>query len=95
MNLGLAGAVAARSIRSVAKRNKKARLRMSKVEERILKLTKEGDYGLCPPPMDAQIALNELSRYFLGEDWYTSMPLPQSQVNTLIVYEIENKYKRR
>jgi len=61
--------------------------------ERLLKLTNEKDYGLCSPPMDAQVALNELCRYFLGEDWYTALPESQEQVNTEIVYEIETRYK--
>jgi len=43
--------------------------------------------------MKAQVALDELCRYFLGEDWYTTMPESQEQVNTEIVYEIERKYK--
>lgn len=61
--------------------------------KRILKLTNGKDYGLCSPPMKAQVALNELCRYFLGEDWYNVMPESQEQVNTQIVYEIETRYK--
>ncbi len=60
--------------------------------ERILKLTNGKDYGICSPPMDAQVALNELCRYFLGE-WYSAMPQSQKQVNTEIVYGIETRYK--
>ena len=63
------------------------------LRERILKLTDGKDYGLCSPPMKAQVALDELCKYFLGEDWYTTMPESQEQVNTEIVYEIERKYK--
>ena len=63
------------------------------IGERLLKLTDGKDYGLCSPPMDAQVALNELCRYFLGENWYTTMPESQKQVNTQIVYEIEISYK--
>lgn len=59
----------------------------------LLSLTKEGDYGIMPPPMDAQVALNELCRYFLGEDWYTVNPVSQEQVNTEIVGAIETLYK--
>lgn len=61
--------------------------------ERLLKLTNGKDYGICSPPMKAQVAINELCRYFLGEDWYTVMPVSNEQVNTEIVYEIETKYK--
>lgn len=62
--------------------------------ERILKLCKCGDYGICPPPMDAQVALNELAKHLLVENWYSVMPISQEQINTEIVYEIERKYKR-
>ena len=61
--------------------------------DRILKLTDGKDYGLCSPPMNAQVALDELCRYFLGEDWYTTLPESREQVNTEKVYEIEEKYK--
>jgi len=61
--------------------------------ERILNLTDGKEYGICSPPMNAQVAVNELCRYFLGENWYTAMPESQEQVNTEIVFEIEEKYK--
>lgn len=64
------------------------------ITKRILSLCKDGNYGLCAPPMDAQVALNELCRFFLGEDWYTVMPVHQEQVNTEIVYEIESRYRK-
>lgn len=60
---------------------------------RILQLTDGKDYGLCSPPMKAQVALNELCRYFLGENWYSTMPESQEQINTEIVCEIEMLYK--
>lgn len=63
------------------------------IRERILSLTDGKDYGLCYPPMKAQTAVNELCRYFLGEDWYTVMPISNVQVNTEIVHEIETRYK--
>lgn len=36
-------------------------------KEHVLSLCKPGDYGIMAPPMDAQVALNELCRYFLGK----------------------------
>lgn len=48
-----------------------------------------------PPPMDAQMAINELCRHLLGEDWYVSMPMSTEQINTEIVYEIERKYSKK
>ena len=64
------------------------------IANRILSLAEPGDYGIFPPPMDAQVALNELCRFFLGDDWYCVLPIHTGQVNTEIVYEIESKYKK-
>ena len=64
------------------------------IGERLFKLTNGKDYGMCPPPMNAQVAVNELCRYFLGEDWYSLMPVCNEQINTEIVYEIERKFKK-
>lgn len=61
--------------------------------DHILSLTDGKDYGLCSPPMKAQVAVDELCRYFLGEDWYVSISMSPEQVNTNIVAEIEKKYK--
>ena len=57
-------------------------------------LTKEGNYGMISPPMDAQVALNEICKHLLGEDWHVTTPMSTEQVNTNIVYEIERKYKK-
>ena len=35
------------------------------------------------------------SDYFLGKDWYVVDPLSNMQVNPIIVYEIERKYRKR
>ena len=64
------------------------------IADRILKLTEPGEYGIFPPPMKAQIAVDELCRFFLGDDWYSVAPISQEQINTEIVYEIECKYKK-
>ena len=64
------------------------------IADRLLKLTDGKDYGILPPPMDAQVALDELQRYFLGDNWYTTLPLGRGQVNTEIVYAIETKLKK-
>lgn len=62
--------------------------------DRIFKLTDGKDYGLFPPPMNAQVAVNELCRYLLGDDWYTIIT-NNEQANIEIVYEIERKYRRK
>lgn len=74
------------------KRNKKET--NEEIAERILKLAKPGDYGIFPPPMEAQVAVNELCRFFLGEDYWTIVNTNE-QANTEIVYEIECNYKRK
>ena len=62
--------------------------------KRLFELSDKGDYGLCPPAMDAQTALDELCHFFLGKDWYIVTPMHTTQVNYEIVYEIERKFKR-
>lgn len=42
--------------------------------------------------LDAQKALNELSNFFLGKNWYIVDPLCNLQANPIIVIEIEEKY---
>lgn len=61
--------------------------------DRVLSLAEDVDCGLLPPPMDAQVALNELRRYILGEDWYVVNPISIEQCNTEIVAAIEIKLK--
>ena len=60
--------------------------------KRLFELTDKGDYGICPPSMEAQVALNELCDFFLGTDWYVTEPISNGQVNPIIVYEIERKF---
>ena len=63
-------------------------------KKHLLDIREPGDYGIFAPPMKAQVAINELCRYFLGDDWYDSSGATDSeQVNTAIVYEIEMRYK--
>jgi len=53
------------------------------------------DYGLCPPPLEAQYGLNILIDHFLGHNWYTVMPISQKQVNAEAIYEILRKYPKK
>lgn len=63
-------------------------------KKHLLDICEHGDYGILAPPMTAQVAVNELCRYFLGDDWYDSSgAVHPEQVNTSIVYEIEMRYK--
>lgn len=60
----------------------------------ILRICEPVDCGILNPPMAAQTAVNELCRYFLGDDWYDdSGATHPEQVNTAIVCEIERRYK--
>lgn len=61
--------------------------------DHILSLCEPGDYGIFAPPMKAQVALDELCHYFLGDDWYSSSGCTNTeQINTEIVAEIEKQY---
>ncbi len=49
--------------------------------------------NILAPPLEAQKAINFLSNYLLGEDWYDSSGATHpEQVNTKIVHEILMKY---
>lgn len=67
----------------------------NEVRERVLSLCEDVDCGIFSPPLNAQVALNELARHLLGEDWYSTNPISQEQINAEIVYEIEMKYRKR
>lgn len=62
--------------------------------DRLRVLCKEGDYGICPPPMAHDVAINELAKFFLGEGWYVGMPMSSEQITAVIVYEIERRAQR-
>ena len=51
--------------------------------------------GMCPAPMEAQLALNILTDYLLGEDWYVAMPMNTKQVNACAVEQILDKYSKQ
>jgi|TARA_R110002167_G_scaffold253709_1_gene460033 hypothetical protein len=52
------------------------------------------DYGLMPPPTDAQEGLQVLINHFLGEGWYTVNPVSTEQANTEAIYEILEKNQK-
>lgn len=56
-------------------------------------LTNKGN--IFPPCIPSQVALNFLTRYLLGEDWYVIDPICNAQVNAIIVDEILRKYSKR
>jgi hypothetical protein len=68
-----------------------------KPEDFINNLRKENnfDYGLCPPPIKAEKGLDILIKHFLGDNWYTSMPLSTEQVYTEAIYTIIEKHQKK
>lgn len=50
--------------------------------------------NIYPPPLDPQLALDFLTKYLLGDDWYVSIPMSTTQCNTEIVFAILQKYSK-
>lgn len=66
--------------------------------EKFLKQCREKhpeDYGMCAPPTEAQTGLNILIEHFLGENWYSTMPMSAEQINTQAICEILEKYPEK
>ena len=53
------------------------------------------DCGIFSPPLDAQMAVDFLQNYLLGEDWYVINPISTQQANTEVVHTILYKYSRK
>ena len=52
-------------------------------------------YGLCPAPMDAQVAIDILTNYLLGDDWYFTGSCSVEQGNAIVVEQILDKYSKQ
>jgi hypothetical protein len=52
-------------------------------------------YGLCPAPMAAQEALDILTSYLLGDDYYVANSMSQTQMNAVITEQILDKYSKK
>lgn len=52
------------------------------------------NYGIMPPPCDAQLGLNCLIVHLLGKDWY-SFSASNEQANTEAIYEILRRYPKK
>ena len=63
-----------------------------KAEEFLERIRNDPKENLFPKGTDAQEALNILIAHFLGNDWYIVDPLSVSQVNSVAVLEILQKY---
>ena len=53
------------------------------------------DCEIMSPPMEDKKALEFLTDYLLGENWYVVGPISPKQVNTNIVHEILWKYSKQ
>lgn len=53
------------------------------------------DDNIFHPPIDAELALNFLCEYLLGEDWYSYSPMSHKQIRTEMVENILFKYSQR
>ena len=53
------------------------------------------DCEIMSPPMEDKKALEFLTDYLLGENWYVVDPISPKQVNTNIVHEILLKYSKK
>lgn len=63
-----------------------------KAEEFFARIRNDIEENIFPKGTDAQEALNILIEHFLGDDWYIVDPLGVSQVNSVAVLEILQKY---
>jgi hypothetical protein len=52
-------------------------------------------YGLYPAPMEAQEALDILTSYLLGDDWYVVDSIGPKQINAIITEQILDKYSKK
>ena len=67
---------------------------MNKNKEKFIEILRDNTYGIFPAPTSAELALEVICDYLLGEDWYVNMAISQEQVNTCIVDNILRKYSR-
>ena len=51
--------------------------------------------GYCPAPLEPQIAIDILTDYLLGENWYTPMSMNTKQVNVCILEQILSRYSKQ
>ena len=49
---------------------------------------------IMTPPLEAQLAVNFLQKYLLGDNWYT-LNTSNAQGNTEVVFAILGKYSRK
>lgn len=69
-----------------------------KEKDKFFKILRNEEHGLCPASTNAQLALNTISEYVLGENYHITEPIHNEQVNTIlthdILYKISKKYRK-
>jgi hypothetical protein len=55
----------------------------------------EHEYGLFPPPINADKGMSILIEHFLGKDWYVTSPMGTEQVYTEAIHEILKRNQKR
>lgn len=68
---------------------------MNHDKQTFFNILKDNTYGVCPAPTDSKIAMQVLTDYLLGEDWYIPMSLSPGQATTCIVDSILSKYSKQ
>nr|DAL64066.1 MAG TPA_asm: hypothetical protein [Caudoviricetes sp.] len=74
---------------------KNNRLTKSKIDYFNLLDSYNSKENLYAPAIDAELAINVLCQYLLGEDYYIEDPLSSPQADTIIVQDILHKYCNR
>lgn len=67
---------------------------MTKYKKKFFEILSDDTYGICPAPTTSDDAIQILTDYLLGEDFYIGMPMSQEQANTEIVTLILKKYSK-
>ena len=67
---------------------------MTEDKKKFLQIIEDDSYGLCPAPMSADLAINVLVDYLLGEDFYIVTSMSREQAYTELVATILEKYSK-
>ena len=62
------------------------------LQNRVLDIIEDESIGNLPAPMDAQLGLEAMAAYLLGEKWAVSVSMSREQVNTCMVAQILERY---
>lgn len=63
--------------------------------EAMKNILEDNSYGIYPAPLKAQAALNILTDYLLGDDWYITDSIGVEQANVIVVEQILDKCSKQ